>query len=279
LHDADQTKKRLAVTDWMKEELSLDAALDALVQLDANSPLDLISAIYQKRSAPALILLTKLGPKADPFLLELAGREKGIYWFAATNMLLAHRTPGTAALLLHNLEITAEIVISDDGVYIGSIETVTGSSGDMFPLSAPGYPPMVCYSLTPAALAGSIVLATGPETVYYARWLKRFGSTPTGPQQSIGGPTSEDRLRYIAALIGDSQELPLRATEGRSHKWRSQSALDSEISDLKQDILRRHSKLVQMLVDEKLLTADEAKAAPKPSIKVQVHALSSKPKK
>jgi hypothetical protein len=273
-------KKRLTGTDWRTDGFSLDAALDALIQLDyAKIPTDLISLIYEKSPVQALVLISKLDRGGDAFLLDLAANEKGNNWFAAANMLLKRRTAGTASLLLNNLEIEAVIVISEDGLTSEGGINLAASTGDSLSGDARGYPPLAYYYLTNAAGSGNIVLAPGPKTIYYRRNMMRLGSSPAGPTHYMDGPLPADRLQYISSLLGNLQELPLRATEYRSHKWRGQSALDSEINDFKKDILRRYSELIQMLVSEKLLTPEEASAKHKVKIKVQVRDLRSKQKK
>ena len=84
---------RLIGSNWMEDGLPLDAALDALIQLQAKIPPSLISAVYQKRAAQALVLLSMHDHDGDSLLLELAAREKGLKWFCVANLLLliAHK--------------------------------------------------------------------------------------------------------------------------------------------------------------------------------------------
>ena len=170
--------KRVTGTDPYSDGLPLYAALDALIQMEGKLPTAIIPAVYQKRPAQALVLLSHLGSDGDPFMLDLAAREHGIKWFAAANLLVAHRAPGTAFLLLRAVEIKASIYVSKDGLVSGGGGSGGGGSGDSGTGSAPGYPPMAYYYLTDAAYSGSIVLTPGPKTVYYRRILTAPGEFP-----------------------------------------------------------------------------------------------------
>jgi hypothetical protein len=226
------------------------------------------------------VLISKLGPEGDSFLLDIAGTERGTNWFAAVNLLLAHRSAGTAFLLMRNLEISAALSVSDDGSSFrgGSFRDSSGVTDAGGPGRAPGYPPLAYYYLSGSAWTGSVVLAPGPSPIYYRRIPFSPGESPAGPTHLMDGPRTRDRLRYIAALGNFEQSMPLNAQEVRSAIWRGQVALDVEIQAFKRDILHRHSILVRMLMDAHLLTAEEASAVPLPKIEVQIHDLRTKRK-
>lgn len=271
-------EKRIASSDWRADEFLLDAALDALIQLEAQVSPAFISAVYKRQAVPALIFLSKIGSEGNPLLLDLASREHGNKWFAAADLLLAHRTPGTAALLMKNLQIVACAVVSEDGSAGFGRGSSGGSGGDGGVGIAPGYPPLAFYYLTTGSYPGSTVLAAGPTTVYYHRTLSAPGQTPMVNTHEVNGPQTEDRLRYIAALGNFERQMPLHDIEIRQIRWRGQDALDAEINELKQDILRHHSELIRMLVGVQLLTEEEVSALPVPRIDVQVQDFRTKPK-
>jgi hypothetical protein len=259
----------------------MDAALDALIQLDAKVSPDLISAIYKKRYVQAFVLLSKLDHEGDSFLLDLASRERGRAWYAAANLLLAHRAPGTASLLLHNLEIWAAIVVFDKvsdirGTGFGEGFSIAEGPGPRFG-QPPGYPPLAHYTLNYRAEADSIALAPGPVAVYYKRGLAAGLSLPdpSHPQGNDGPgkegvPRSDDRLQYIAALGHFEGKMPVPAKEQRVMVLRGKATLESEINNYKKDLLNRYAKLVKMLKKARLLTEEEASVLPGPEIKIIV---------
>jgi hypothetical protein len=263
--------------DWLTDGLPMDAALDALIQLDAKVSPGFVTSIYQKRKAPAFILLSKLEHEGDSILLDLASKEKGIKWFAAANLLQAHRTPGTACMLLRNIEIMAEVTVSDNGSILGAGRGgMSGSVADGGGGRTPGYPPIAHYYLDAGAGNGGILLALGPVAIYYCRLLSKAGELPPPTDHDRSGPLTWDRLRYVAALGHFKGKMPIYDSMYRSVIWRGQSALESEVSDFKQDILRRFSTLVKMLQDANLLTAEEASALPSPVIQMRVEDRRSK---
>lgn len=269
---ADRYSRSIAVnaSAWV-----VDAALDALIQLEAKLPANLISAIYEQRQAQALILLSKLDSDADTLLLNLVSRERGVKWFCAANMLLAHRTPGFTFFLLQDLSIKATLAISKDGSQPadrGGIGTGIGGGVAGPSTYPPEFPPHAYYHITFAKNAENVQLAPGPKwSIYYRRDVTASGSGITSTTSDIDGPNSEDRLQYISAL--GQKKIPLSAAEYKSVRWRGQKALESEKEKFKRDILARHSALVQKLVEANCLTTEEARTVPKPTIEMEIQDL------
>jgi hypothetical protein len=149
---------------------------------------------------------------------------------------------------------------------------------DGFISNESGYPPLAYYSLSEAATPGSIVLAKGPQTIYYQRYVCPTNHHAIAPTSRDEGPRTEDRLRYLAALIGSGNSIRFDAEEERTIVWRSREALESESRGLKEDILQRYSELIKILIGKNLLTAKEVSVLPKPTIKLQIHDLRIKKK-
>lgn len=265
---------RLPGTDWRLDGIPLDAALDTLIQLDARVSPSLLARVYERRPASALILLSKLGPDGDSLLLPLLEGEHGIKWFAAADLLLAHKTPGTAVLLLRGLQIDAAVYMSEDGTRGSRGSGGSGVGvGDGPQGRADGYPPVATYYLTTGVMPGNVVLADGPTPICYRRNTAPPGGTPAWVEHEITGPETADRLRYAAALGRLDPSLPISAQESRSVRWRGQDDLDHEINVFREDISRRYWALVRMLIAAKVMTEDEGRALPAPKIDVQVHDL------
>jgi len=267
---------RLPGQDWLDDRIPLDVALDALIQLDAVVPSSLLAQVYQLRPASALILLTKAGPDADSFLLELLGREQGIKWFTVANLLLPRRTPGIAYLLLRDLEIEATICVSEEG----NRSWFRGSSqshqiGDGMNRGAPGFPPLAHYYLTTGYQRGNVVAAGGPEPIYYRRQVAPAGGSSGWTEHEIGGPNAEDRLKYLADLVVSEHQVCPEPWESRAVAWRSQEALKEEAETFRQDICWRHFAFIRILVAERLLTEEEASSLPLPKINVEIRDLRS----
>lgn len=268
--------KRLNGEDWIEDGLPINAALDALIKLSHQVPVELISDIYPKWPAHALILLSKrskfndLAPADAAFLLDLAAREKGYRWFATANLLLKHRVVNTAALLLRNLAVNAVLCVISEGdtssCTFGGVSGFSGGDGGIG--RAEGYPPLTYYYLTGA---NSTLLADGPTAVYYSSVTSRPGEAPTGPIYEITGrPNPDDIFQYLERLLNRSSgTLPLHAAEYRE-LLNKQKSLELEIGDFRADILERYNHLLRITMEANLLTEEEKASLPPLKIDIQI---------
>jgi hypothetical protein len=243
------------------DSASLDFPLDALIQIDAALPADLLGQIAERRPVEALILLSHADESADPVLLSLLDREQGVRWLAIANLLLVRTPAGFAAGLLRGIRLDATVTVSDEGNALSGSGAGGGIGCGML-VMAPGMPPWPSYTLERHAGPGAVVLATGPTPIYYERRVSSAGRGPSTSDHFYDGPSGGDRLDYIAALVGLGSSLPLSGDEHRSIKWRGEAALADEIAAFRQDIDSRYALLLEMLVSGALLTRDEAAALP-----------------
>jgi hypothetical protein len=65
----------------MADIAAADIALDALIQLNATVPADVVLLVHERRPAQALVLLSKGGEDAADALITLMRQEKGLPWF------------------------------------------------------------------------------------------------------------------------------------------------------------------------------------------------------
>ena len=273
--------KRLKGDDWLEDYLPSQAALDSLIKLRSPVSAKLLSEMYSKWPIQALILMsnrnqfTELAPDDAAFILDLAAKETGYRWFAAANLLLRHRVAGTAAFLLRDMEVNANLcVISEkDGIWypcaVGGIGGFSGGDGGSG--NAEGYPTFTHYYLT-GANSGNTLLANGPTPIYYASVVSRPGTTSGGAIHEIGGPNTKDKFQYLESLLNrPGTTLPLQAAEYREFRPGEQKSLESEISDFKADILKRYEILLQVLIQANLLTEEEKVALPSLKINMQVN--------
>jgi hypothetical protein len=260
-------------------KIPLNSALDALIRLEAKVPMGLLPEIYKTHPTQALILLSRLGPERNPFLLDLAVQAKGLSWFAAANLLLANRSPGFAYNLLKRQAIPAVLNVdyNPEGVIrrAGGIR-YTGAAlvriqGEIF---AQEYPPQPNYYLGLEAQDNNL-LAPGPTNIYYERKISREGGCINVAKS--GSPYLEDRLIYISALGNFQQTLPLTGNERKGIKWQSDEQVASEEINLKQDAVRRYKELIYMLREAGLLTADEAVSISEPEIEISTKYVGTRP--
>ena len=137
--------------------------------------------------------------------------------------------------------------------------------------AAEGLPPWPAYKLTPFAVSGVVVLAPGPTPVYYERTVGPAGSTPAGSTIAIGGPSTSDRLKYLAEIAGvDASTLPLRGEEHEPLAWRGAPAIDATVARIRQDLRRRYALLLGVLVNARVVTGHDAAALPPPHVSIIV---------
>lgn len=255
---------------------AFDAAVDALIQLNAKPPEAIVRLVHERSQAAALILASHNREAMSDFLRDVAEHGREDDWFAAANLLLQSRTVhheprGFAAILLKPLSIRVEIFVSDTGG-MGGGGGVGGSVGCGAGGAAPGLPPWTTYTLTTYAHSGVVVHATGPTPTYYRRTVVPAGSAPARSVSTRGAPTGEDRLRYVAVLAGvEESQLLLRGVEWHSVKWQGAEHLEQTVLRLRADIVSRHAHLVRVLLQGGALADDEARALPPVRIDVALH--------
>jgi hypothetical protein len=250
-------------------------ALDALIQLQASVSSDFLSNVYPDHPMPALILASHSGEGADAFLLDVVRQATDLPWFAAANLLLSrsHTTPRLGDAIFRDLKLTVAVYIVQSGSrYSGAAGGMgIGCGGIGF---APGFPPLADYRLTPFARPGDVVLSDGPKPIYYTRVLSQAGLTPAPSSLSIGGPTADDRLSYLARLAGMApEELSIRGDE--SHSIQAKSGVDpkADIDRIRADVQRRMARLVEHLVRLGVLT--ESAATRQTPIEIRIEDLRS----
>jgi hypothetical protein len=105
----------------------------------------------------------------------------------------------------------------------------------------------------------------------YERTVAPAGSTPAGHSLSVDGPSTADRLKYVAALLHvEYADLGLRADDRYPVAWRGDAALQGEITRMRGNTLQSYAALLQHLIDAQLLTPDDATALGQPEVRVRV---------
>jgi hypothetical protein len=257
----------------LAEHAARDVALDSLIQLRAEVPADLVARLMEDKPDQALILAARIQDAGDT-LLEFvqANPDAAEHWFAAANMLLSQRQPGFARVLVAKLTLAIDVQVSDEGNMGGGFGAgmSIGCGGGPGPPDR-GLPPWAAYDVTTHASPDVVVLALGPIPVYYERHLSTGGVMPMPSRSSIQGPTSQQRLQYVAALMDISEKsLPIRAEAFHSIKWTDQPSLDAAIHSFRADTRRRFARIVSDLVQAGLIPKEEA-ADIEPVITVAVH--------
>jgi hypothetical protein len=221
----------------------IDVVMDALIQLDARVPARLLVPYHGTRPAPSFVLLSR-GSGREGLLLEMLPRLSGVRWFAAANMMLEDRSYGLVEHLVRNVKLRLTVHVADnENVGFGtggglSVGIACGIGQD-----PPDYPPHAEYRLHFGAQPGAVVLATGPQPIYYTRVVTtdfQYGVSET----DMGGPSDEQRVDYLRAMSADPIENPFRAHTETTVTWSTADALTQRVQELRSDIERRFRSLI-----------------------------------
>jgi hypothetical protein len=246
-------------------EVANDTALDALIRFDAKLPLATLEALFPRRPAQTLIFVSRLDSNADSFLMPLINSQHEQSWFAAANLLLAHRARGFTAALMKGLQLEAHLVVCDPGETCAPRRMASNGGIDSGTSSLAGFPPWPGYTLT--RKQGEL-LVSGPVPVYAERRVMPAGQRPPadGAFISTQRPTGNDRLMYVRATNPEIG-IAIQDYEERSTKWRGQEALQKEVESFKEDIRSRYAQLIRDLLAAGALSPEEEAAVAKPNLK------------
>jgi hypothetical protein len=249
------------------------AALDALAQMpfwpggpDATPvPPTAVAAHFDRWPLQTIVVLARIGPAADSGTLELlrswpsrqSPRMGGDQWFALANLLIPRSPIGFASLLLRDINFELRVTV------LGGAESSLGLGGgggmsvaDGVAQKPVGFPPHAEYQWD-MARAGSLVMSSGPRTVYYRRvvsWRDQFSTA----YASRGRPTTDDRLLYLAAVAHHSGPFGPRPTTSLGLTWKGPEAFMREVGGQQRRIASAYDGVLRELVAVGRLTKEEA---------------------
>ncbi|HEX8290926.1 MAG TPA: hypothetical protein VF570_04170, partial [Pyrinomonadaceae bacterium] len=193
------------VSGGWEESVVRQAALDALIRLDAEVPAEKLLPLYGSSPDEVVILLARVPKQNARELLSLFNENiPDARWAAVGNLLADARARGFAARLLARLKVSASVYVYDsegDRGYGGGCGY--GSGCGVAAHTPEGFPPVGYYSLSTTQARGAVVLAPGRHTVYYVR-----RPAPDGCGGGDDGPVGRDDLRvgYLAEMLGATEK-------------------------------------------------------------------------
>ena len=230
LHSADldqalieQFRLAMALRDvpsYGEEHAFVAALFDAGIEAGMTVPVALLEP-FEENWADAVLILLARDNDSEGSLLRL-GLEKSrpIVWLAANNLLFERKSQIWYAATLAQISITHRFTVTDPGYGAGIGGGVGGgASGDGIAALPKGFPPVALYTLQDDVTAqrGSVLLARGPQNVYYKRTV-----VPTDKQVPFGsGSVALDRMAirigYLAQLRHESVEETERLFHSETH--------------------------------------------------------------
>ena len=259
--------KAALAPDSVERTARVSVGLDALIELGAKpADVSLLDATRRTRPVQSLILLSRMDARADPVLLSVMKESDSYAWFAAANLLKERKASGFVALLLKDLEITAEVVVSIDGKHGYGSGGGSGGVGDKAGWNPEGYPPLTDYEFRRCSGVGLSLLAAGPTDVCYAK------ARPVLSSHDTDGPDHDDRL---ALLNSEWSPLHFDAIEQEHVAWQSDAATRAALAELVARVRRRYATAIARLNERGWLTAEEMIAVSSPRIRESIRDLRS----
>lgn len=253
-----------------EESLVRQAALDALIRLDAEVPSDKLLPLYQSSPDEVVILLARSPEQNRQALLPLfVADAPGARWLAVGNLLAETRAPGFAARLLQELKIEANLYVYDrEGGHDYSTGGGDGGCGCGRGVSREeDFPPVSYYQLTETPSRGATVIAPGRHVVYYTR----RPSANCGGSSIYGSERDRLRVEYLAGLLNTTEEdLKLDARPFREIVCRDARECRRAVAAVRDEIEQSHAALLRRLLEENLLDASEASGL-KPDITFDIN--------
>jgi hypothetical protein len=186
------------------EEHAFTAVLfDSLIESGTSVPARMLEPFAQGWTAPVLILTARTKDSED-LLLRFGGeKSRDDVWLAANNLLSERKSQRWYDMIWREISIRHRFHVTDTGdrtIYGGGGGGGEAICGDGVLAMPKGFPPVTIYSLRDAASPGAVVLATGPQDVYYSRTI-----APTDKQVGFGSCVSQVnreaiRFGYLACL-------------------------------------------------------------------------------
>jgi hypothetical protein len=259
----------VAAGGW-EEEVVRQAALDALIRLDAEVPAEKLLPLYAASADEVIILLSRAPKRNERELLSLFNEEiQDARWAAVGNLLTEARAPGFAARLLSGLKVEASVYVYDwEGERgYGSDGSGGGGCGGAFH-TPEGFPPVGYYALSTSGVRGSVVFAPGRKAVYYARTLR---PDMCGERSGRWLARDERRTEYLAEMLGTTEEeLKLDARPFREVVCTDAQQCGRALAALRDELVGAHTRALARLLEAELLDPAEA-AELKPDITLHLN--------
>lgn len=191
---------------YSEEHAFVAVLFDAAIEANILVPPVLLEPFTEKWLAPVLVLLAR-DQNSEALLLSLRDqRSRDLAWLAVNNLLFARKSQNWYHALLEEIAITHRFTVVDSG--FGGVGGGEGGGlcGDGVAVMPKGFPPVALYTLQAAAYPGRVMLAEGPQNVYYERTI-----VPTNKQVGIGSCTPSYnrmsiRIAYLARLASERDD-------------------------------------------------------------------------
>lgn len=249
-----------SIAGGWEEGVVRQAALDALIRLNAEVPAEKLLPLYASSPDEVVILLARAPKRNEQELLSLFIEEiPDARWIAVSNLLAEARPPGFAARLLSGLKVVGEVYVYDSEGERGYGGCGGGSGGGCGAVHMPeGFPPVGYYTLGTYTYRNAVVFAPGRHTVYYLRSLSR-GACGGGGFSGDWVGRDERRVEHLADLLGTTEEeLKLEARPFREVVCKEAQQCRRALAAVRDEMVGGYAETVKRLLAAGILDPAEA---------------------
>jgi|HubBroStandDraft_1064217.scaffolds.fasta_scaffold118221_1 hypothetical protein len=234
------------------------AALDTLIQLNAQVPLSDLEPLVDRFPTDVLILAARSGDDATALLLKLLDRQHNREAFVAVgNLLTPRRVPGFAAAAMKEFCQRATVYVYNPGQPRGAGGAFAGDSFREPDPSRTEWPETGSYRLVESA-------KPMPHAVSFIREASQgyvdhgfdFSSEDSGNNSCL-------RAEQFLATYLDTQpsQLPIRSQAKLDLNWTTDQAFEASVRGFIAEQRQRYAVLAAQLAARGYLTADQASKA------------------
>jgi len=258
-----------------EDTLVFHCALDSLIQMGQSIPAKLINPLFIRFPNEILILASRSAKENQGALLGLLMEDRSdLQWFAVSNILSKEKTPGFASLLVRGIEIKASASVVDTlihGGYGEGSDIGCGSSCGFGARLLDGYPPIGMYRIDDKADQQNGMVSDGRHPIFYQRRLVAAGdSFGNSSRCESKWSRNESRLGYLSDMLGiETSALEIDLNEFFTIEWHDAKQFQSEMARHKKGVELTYWNLVVSLVENKLLSTDDANTL-RPNLSIRV---------
>lgn len=219
---------------YTEEGAFLAALFDAAIEAGIAVPAALLEPFKEKWTDPVLILLARENDNEDMLLAMLGNQGRDVVWLTANNLLFERKSQRWYATTLEEVTLTHRFAVrdSDEGAGFGASQG-GGVCGDGVAAMPKGFPPVTLYYLRNSGNRGNVLLARGPENVYYERTV-----VPTDKQ--VGSGSCMSLVDRMAIRIGYLAQLRVQSREETERLFHGETQIRyTTVDDFKRTVERR----------------------------------------
>ena len=252
--------------DWNFEQSLVDhCALDSLIQQGQSVPARMVVSLFNRYPDETLILAAKDPDETQGALLGLIMQERrDLQWFAIANILSKQKTPGFAALLASDINITISVEVVDNlGIGTGhgsGLGSGCSSSCGGGVEQVEEYPPIGLYRISDKRDGSDGLVSDGIHPIFFKRRLVAAGDNFFGNDGcSSDWSRNTARLAYLANMLqAETSDLGINLDNSETIECHNIEQYRRQLTGIRAKVETSFGGLVARLVAGKLVSSEDA---------------------